>query len=315
MTQMETYKQIVDRELQQITDRWQNTPLEKAMAYSVAAGGKRLRPILCLAGFDLVKKKTDWQAITADAYAEVLPMAAGIELIHTYSLIQDDLPLLDDDDMRRGKATNHVIFGEIGALLASDGLLTVAIRMMIKQPDLNQNNWEKRRQAVLKIFMAIGEQGMLWGQWLDLSAEGKIKNEGETKLNQQWTKEKWLKEMHRHKTGDLINASLVSGAIMGGGNAAQITAAEEFSIKLGLSFQIIDDILDATLSSEELGKTAGKDQSAGKLTYPALFGLEKSWQLAEEATLEGIEALEKEFGAEKATFLKSVAEKQLRRKN
>ncbi|MBI3030899.1 MAG: polyprenyl synthetase family protein [Candidatus Rokubacteria bacterium] len=215
------------------------------MRYSVFAGGKRLRPILVIAGAEAVGGKME----------RVLPAACALELIHTYSLIHDDLPAMDDDDYRRGRLTNHKVYGEAIAILAGDALLTLAFGLLAEHASLD---------VVREVAAAAGTFGMIGGQVVDIQSEGKSVD-AET-----------LEYIHRHKTAALIRASLVSGAMLSAASAPALTAIREAGTHLGLAFQIVDDILDVEGSLEELGKTAGSDRRKKKVTYPEQFGLEAS---------------------------------------
>jgi geranylgeranyl diphosphate synthase type II len=239
----------------------------EAMRYSLLAGGKRLRPILCLASADSV----------GGDRALALPAACAIELIHTYSLIHDDLPAMDDDVMRRGRPTLHVVAGEGMAILAGDGLLTEAFHLLAREPATSDPVISARKLRTIEtIAAAAGPVGMVGGQALDLAsiAPGPS-GEPPSPLDRDA-----LATMHRKKTGALIRASALAGAIMGGGNEAQLTAIDRAASELGLAFQIVDDILDVEGASADLGKTAGKDAASGKTTYPGLFGLDASKQMA-----------------------------------
>jgi len=224
--------------------------LHKAMRYSVFAGGKRLRPVLVIAGAEAVGGTAE----------QVMPTACAMELIHTYSLVHDDLPAMDNDDFRRGVPTNHKMFGEAMAILAGDALLTLAFRLVAD----NAGESAALRAVVVDIADAAGHKGMVAGQVADLEAEGR--RVGADVLDY----------IHTHKTGALIRTSLRIGAMLCGADAAQVRALSVAGADLGLAFQIVDDILDVVASSEELGKTAGKDQIQQKATYPATHGIEAS---------------------------------------
>ena len=225
--------------------------LHKAMRYSVFAGGKRLRPILVMAGAEAVGGSAE----------QVMPTACAMELIHTYSLVHDDLPAMDNDDFRRGVPTNHKVFGEATAILAGDALLTLAFRLVAD--NVRQTN-RSALEVVVDIADAAGHGGMVAGQVADLEAEGRQVG-AET-----------VDYIHAHKTGALIRTSLRVGARLCGATAEQVHILSVAGADLGLAFQIVDDILDVVASSEELGKTAGKDQIQQKATYPAIHGLEAS---------------------------------------
>jgi geranylgeranyl diphosphate synthase type II len=251
------------------TERPEN--LHKAMRYSVFAGGKRLRPILVIAGAEAVGGSAD----------RVMPTACALELIHTYSLVHDDLPAMDDDDFRRGAPTNHKVFGEAVAILAGDALLTLAFRLVA-------DNARGDRSAALPdvvadIADAAGHGGMVAGQVADLEAEGR--EVGADALDY----------IHAHKTGALIRTSLRIGAMLCNASAEQVRALSVAGAALGLAFQIVDDVLDVVASSAELGKTAGKDRIQQKATYPGVHGLEAS-QARARALIDEAEAALLSFG-------------------
>ena len=243
----------------------------EAMRYSLFAGGKRIRPILCLAAARAMNDAPE----TTEA---LLPVACALEYIHTYSLIHDDLPAMDNDDLRRGQPTSHVRFGEAAAILAGDGLLTDAFALMTDRRYLRLPE-----PAILTIVQQIagaaGSFGMVGGQALDIANERK-KISFET-----------LQTIHQYKTGALIRCAVRCGAIGAGASAAQLEAMDGYGRQIGLGFQIVDDLLDATSTREQLGKSAGSDAKQGKATYPALFGIEKTRQLAGEAVDAAIASL------------------------
>ena len=239
----------------------------EAMRYSLDAGGKRLRPILTLAAAETVAETASAAERAIDL---ALPAACAVELIHTYSLIHDDLPAMDDDSLRRGRPTNHVVYGEGMAILAGDGLLTEAFALLSTEPRDPELAGRKIR-AIQAIAVAAGPGGMVGGQAIDLLAVGSSTFD-----------EYSLQDMHARKTGALIRAASVAGAIMGGGSDEAIAAVEQYGRHLGLAFQIVDDILDVEGDAKDLGKTAGKDARAGKPTYPSTYGLDESRRLAAE---------------------------------
>jgi geranylgeranyl diphosphate synthase type II len=234
----------------------------KAMRYSLEAGGKRVRPILCLAAASAITKEID--------YNDILPVACALECIHTYSLIHDDLPAMDNDDLRRGKATNHVLFGEAAAILAGDGLLTWAFDLLGNQQhgDLSA---EKRLRITHIIARAAGSYGMVGGQALDIATENTT------------FPFSTLQSIHSSKTGALNTASVLAGAVGAGANTEQIAALNQYGNQIGLAFQIVDDLLNATATTEQLGKAAGSDEALGKATYPAYFGIEETRNKAKAA--------------------------------
>ncbi|MBI2524666.1 MAG: polyprenyl synthetase family protein [Candidatus Rokubacteria bacterium] len=232
--------------------------LHRAMRYSVFAGGKRLRPVLVIAGAEAVGGGMD----------DVMPTACAMELIHTYSLVHDDLPAMDDDDVRRGRPTSHKVFGEAMAILAGDALLTRAFRLVAENVRPGMDG-RVLRDVLAEIADAAGSDGMVGGQVADLEAEGRL------------VTPEALDGIHLRKTAALIRASIRAGAALCGATAAQMQALATAGTSLGLAFQIVDDLLDVTGTTTELGKTAGKDQAQRKATYPALHGLEASRARAE----------------------------------
>ena len=259
-------------------------PVAEAMRYSLTAGGKRLRPVLCLASAD---------AVGGDR-ASALPAACAIELIHTYSLIHDDLPAMDNDTMRRGRPTLHIVAGEGMAILAGDGLLTEAFHLMAREPrSVDPLVSARKLRAIARVAAAAGPIGMVGGQAIDLACV----TPDPSGLTSPPLDAAALQTMHAKKTGALIRAAAATGAIMGGGSDAQVTAIDRAAGELGLAFQIVDDILDVEGASAALGKTAGKDAAAGKPTYPALYGLEASRRMAAEC-LERAEATLRGAGIE-----------------
>ncbi len=259
--------------------------LVEAMRYSLFVGGKRVRPILCLAAA---------RAVTGDTSGDerVMPVACAMECIHTYSLIHDDLPAMDNDDLRRGRPTNHKVFGEAEAILAGDGLLTFAFELL-SDPALATTPAAARLRICHTIARAAGPLGMVGGQSLDMANEGKD------------IPYDLLRTIHRSKTGALITAAVEAGGIAAGADAIQLRALTDYGNAIGLAFQIVDDLLNVESTTEQLGKTAGSDAEAGKATYPALFGPEKSRTMAADAVAEAHRAL-KSFG-ESAEPLRALA--------
>lgn len=260
--------------------------LHEAMRYSIFAGGKRLRPVLLLAASE---------ACGGDS-REALPAACAVECLHTYSLIHDDLPCMDDDDLRRGKPTSHKVYGEGMAVLTGDALLTFAFELMAQC-----RGWERYSLSVLmtELARAAGSRRLIAGQAADLEAEGKEVDEDE------------LLFIHRNKTGALLTSCLRLGGMCANAAPDELKALTEFGNDLGLAFQIIDDILDVTQSTEVLGKSAGKDIAAQKHTFPAVFGLEESRARASRLTDSALAALHL-FG-ENGAPLRSMAEYLLKR--
>ncbi len=235
----------------------------ETMRYSLFVGGKRVRPILCLAAGRCVSDATNLDEL-------LLPAACALECVHTYSLIHDDLPAMDNDDLRRGQPTCHKKFGEAEAILAGDGLLTYAFELISSERFPGPAPAVRLRMTAL-LAKAAGSLGMVGGQFLDIASEEK---EIPFEL---------LQTIHRSKTGALITAAVQMGAVGGGADEAQLQALTKYGQAVGLAFQIADDLLDVTASTAQLGKTAGHDAEQGKATYPAFFGVEKSRALADEA--------------------------------
>lgn len=262
---------IVDRALKEYLPEVSGPKEElfKAMNYSLFAGGKRLRPILCIAASEAV----------GGTHKNVMPVACALEMIHTYSLIHDDLPAMDNDEMRRGKPTNHMVFGDAIAILAGDGMLTEAFRIM-GSPELMEKAGPERFRRVIEIVAsASGPHGMVAGQAMDIRAEGgKI----DTSL---------MEVIHEHKTGALLKASVTTGAILGGGSDNDIKSLENYGKNIGLAFQISDDILDIEGDSKQMGKATGVDIKRGKNTYPSIYGMEKSKIMLREIINDAIETL------------------------
>lgn len=266
--------------------------VHKAMRYSVFAGGKRVRPILMLAACQAVGGET----------ARAIPAACAMEMIHTYSLIHDDLPAMDDDDFRRGNPTNHKVFGEAIAILAGDALLTEAFKLA-SDPRFAEGCDPSGLLAVIhEIASCAGSCGMVGGQVIDMESEGRQDIDLAT-----------VQYIHTHKTGALIKASVVAGALLGGAAGERLAGITRYGEAAGLAFQIADDILDIEGTTEEIGKDAGSDQARGKATYPAVMGLAAAKEEARSMMDEALEALEI-FGAE-ADPLREIARYIVRRRN
>lgn len=269
---LESRRTLVEQALEHYLPRPPRCPavVADAMRYSVLAGGKRLRPLLTLAAAEAVA-----DGEPADEIRELaLPSACAIEFIHTYSLIHDDLPAMDDDTLRRGRPTLHVAFGEGIAILAGDGLLAEAFAIMARDPGGDDDLYAARKLRVIqRIADAASGSGMVGGQAIDLQAANtKAKLDGPA-----------LHEMHSRKTGALIRAATCAGAIIMAAPESSVEALDRYAKHLGLAFQIVDDILDVEGAADTLGKTAGKDAASGKPTYPALYGIDASRTLAGES--------------------------------
>lgn len=263
---------LVDEALDRLLprpDEPYDAPVFEAMRYSIMASGKRLRPILLLAGAEAVGSGLD----------ALLPFACALECIHTYSLIHDDLPAMDDDDLRRGRPTCHKAFGEAVAILAGDGLLTLAFELMTRPEGLSVPPQETVLKAIRLLASAAGVSGMVGGQTADILTEGK-EIDAET-----------LEAIHRKKTGALIAASVEMGGLLGGGDPEKISSLREYGTNLGLAFQITDDILDVTGDPSLLGKKTGADARRKKATYPALYGIDEAKRRADDLVLRAIKAL------------------------
>ena len=262
-------------------------PLHQAMAYSMEAGGKRLRPVLLLAACDMA----------GGSLEAAMPFACALEMIHTYSLIHDDLPAMDNDDLRRGKPTNHKVFGEAMAILAGDGLLNAAGELMLRAAvGMTDLRGTRAAEAILR---RAGVTGMVAGQTMDVTGEGS-----------EPTIEK-VTYIHLHKTADLLTAPIEAGLLLAGATDAQVAAGVSFGQHLGVAFQIVDDVLDVQGSSAVLGKSIGKDEAQGKLTWVAVKGVEQAREdAAQEIALavHALDALEMD-----TNFLKALAQKTLNR--
>lgn len=290
--QLKEKQQLIEKELHRILEVEENPQIiYEAMKYSVFAGGKRLRPVLCLSSCELFEGDIK----------KALPVACAIELIHTYSLIHDDLPAMDNDDLRRGKPTNHKVYGEAIAILAGDGLLNLAFEVLIRHALENPHDYQRILKATDEIARASGCKGMIGGQVVDILSQN-------TKLTYEE-----LKFMHEHKTGALIEASVCAGAYIAGAIEEDIHALREYASLMGLAFQIKDDILDVIGEEEKLGKKVGSDREKGKVTFVNIFGLKKSQQMVVELTQKAIEILDR-FG-EKALFLKELSNYLIERVN
>ena len=286
-------KALVDQKLEELLPE-RDEPggrVISAMRYSLMAGGKRLRPVLCMLGAEAVGRRGE----------DFLLFACGLECLHTYSLIHDDLPAMDDDDLRRGKPTCHRAFDEATAILAGDGLLTLAFELFSSPELLEVTSPERLLQALHLVAQAAGASGMVAGQMADLLAEGREISPEE------------LSYIHRKKTAALLSASVVSGGLLAGAPANELQALETYGEALGLAFQIVDDILDVVGEEKKLGKPVGADIRKKKATYPALLGLSEARNKAKELIETAVSALQV-FGP-KAEPLKALARFVLSRQN
>src|SRR5688572_8270434 len=285
---LETRSEAVNRALDRFLPKESTKPatIHKAMRYSLFAGGKRMRPALCLAAAEACGGSEE----------AAMPLACAVECIHTYSLIHDDLPAMDNDDYRRGKLTNHKAFGEGIAILAGDALLTQAFEVA---GNSRQTNRYTPQQVFRELTQASGSLQLIAGQVADLEGEGRRLDEKE------------LRYIHERKTSALLCCAVRLGGMSANCTAAQLKALTDFGYNVGLAFQIIDDILDITQTSEQLGKTAGKDMAAQKATYPSIVGMEKSRKIAKQLTNRAFASLKIFKG--KAVALEALAEYLLKR--
>jgi geranylgeranyl diphosphate synthase, type II len=267
------------------------TLLYQAMGYSLLGGGKRIRPILTIAAAQSLGYDRD----------DMLPYAAALELVHTYSLIHDDLPSMDDDDYRRGRLTNHKVFGEGMAILAGDGLLTMAFELCSQEGGSDSLAPEQRLAVIRELATGSGHQGMVGGQVMDIQAENQ-----DISLSQ-------LKQIHAYKTGRLIRAAVRIGGTIGGATPSQLVSLTGYAEEIGLAFQIADDVLNMVGTREELGKDAGTDEKRGKKTYPSFFGVEGSRQLGEQSVERAIKHLDGLGGS--AEPLRQIATFIMKRRN
>lgn len=263
-------RSITDQALEKIIQtNFPDGRLSSAMRYSLMASGKRFRPVLCMAAAETVGELND----------DVIATACAIEMIHTYSLIHDDLPAMDDDKLRRGKPTCHIQFDEATAILAGDALLTLAFEILSSPRSLQENSLV-RLEVIKIIARAAGHNGMIEGQMRDIAAET-------TPVSLDA-----LKQIHRLKTGALIEASVITGALLAGGSAESVDQLKIYAGNIGLAFQVVDDILNVEGDAAKMGKATGTDASRNKSTYPGLLGMEKSKQFAAELTNNALHALD-----------------------
>lgn len=261
----------------------------ESMRYSLFAGGKRIRPVLMMETFNMFNEDED----------SIMPFACALEMIHTYSLIHDDLPAMDDDDFRRGKPTNHKVYGDAMAILAGDGLLNKAFETVSQNMTIMKIPAERILKSLEILSNASGTEGMIGGQVTDMFVEERTME--------------YLEYMHKLKTGALIRAACEIGATAGGATEEEISKLSDYARYLGLAFQVKDDILDFTADEEELGKPVGSDEKNAKLTYVTLVGLEESQRILEDYTTKAVASLEI-FG-DRAVRLREIAEYLLNRKN
>jgi geranylgeranyl diphosphate synthase, type II len=271
-TAMEAMRVAVDAALEQALpneSEWPQT-IHRAVRYSLFAGGKRIRPVLVMTAGEAV----------GGAREELMPLACAVEMIHTYSLVHDDLPAMDDDDLRRGKPTSHVVFGEAIAILAGDALLTRAFHLLAELPAGSDEAYLRRRlRATALLGEACGTRGLIGGQVMDLESEGRAISADD------------LECLHRAKTGALLSACVCGGAILGGASEDELALFGRYARAIGLAFQVVDDVLDATQSADQLGKTAGKDAAAHKATYVSIHGLERARAMALDLEQEALAAV------------------------
>ena len=292
---------LVERALDSLvpTENERPTSIHRAIRHSLFAGGKRIRPILCIAAAETVfsTEVSDKENNTNPLIEGLILTACSLELVHTYSLIHDDLPALDNDDIRRGRPTCHKVFGEALAILSGDALLTRAFQLLAEIRGFLPHTPERIAAELSKAAGTVN--GMIGGQVADLEAEGRNIDVDE------------LYYIHRSKTGALIQASVRMGAVYANADENDLNALSQYGLEIGLAFQIVDDILDVTQTSEGLGKTAGKDSEQKKATFPSFYGLEASRQRAEQHFIDACRNLER-FG-NRARRLREIAEKIIRR--
>ena len=269
---LDKQRQRVDQFLEQSLPDTLRDPekLYESMRYSLLGGGKRVRPILTIAAAQAMGYDND----------DMLPFAASLELVHTYSLIHDDLPAMDDDDYRRGRLTNHKVFGDGMAILAGDALLTMAFELCSQNEGDHGQTADQQLAIVRELAFGSGHQGMVGGQVMDIQAENQ-----EVDLAH-------LQTIHSHKTGQLIRAAVRIGGIIGGASSAQLQSLTGYAEDIGLAFQIADDVLNRVGTREELGKDAGTDEKRGKKTYPSFFGIDGARQLGNECVERAVNRLE-----------------------
>jgi len=263
-------------------------PLRSAMRYSLLLPGKRLRPVLLLAAYAMLRE--DWQVC--------LPFACAVEMIHTYSLVHDDLPALDDDDLRRGKPTNHKVFGENVAILAGDGLLTMAFETMLSAPFCREKPIQSMA-AIKEIASRAGVRGMVAGQTMDVVLEGAR------------PRQDMVEFIHRHKTADMLTASVMAGLLLADADGPQLAAGQAYGENLGLAFQMLDDVLDVEGNAAIMGKQTGTDAIRGKMTWPAIFGAAQTRKAAGHAVDGALEALHAFGNGAGADFLRNLAQDML----
>ena len=291
--QYDNTRRVVEESLTSFISGAENSPQKiifDSMKYSLEAGGKRIRPVLLLETIKMMG---------GDCSAGI-PFACAVEYIHTNSLIHDDLPAMDDDDLRRGKPTNHKVFGEAVAILAGDGLLNSAFEIM--SGEILKNNCVGSVKAMNVIASCAGVNGMIAGQIVDIESEGRSISYEE------------LRYLHSKKTGALIKASVMAGAYIAGANEEELKAVERYSENIGLAFQITDDILDVTGNTSELGKNTGSDIQNDKSTYVSLFGIEKARLLAQDCLKDAVESLGN-FDSQRRLFMEELARFVVMRKN
>ncbi len=291
MRTAEAYRRMVEEALTDQLSSLGEIPaqLREAMAYSLCAGGKRLRPVLLLAACESL----------GGAAADALPFACALEMIHTYSLIHDDLPAMDNDDLRRGRPTNHKVYGEAMAILAGDGLLSAAMELMLRHAVRLGLNGVRAAEAIAR---RAGVTGMVAGQVVDVTSEGRVPDAGTVDY------------IHRHKTADLLTAPIEAGFLLAGADVETVAAGCEYGLHLGLAFQMVDDLLDVEGDAALLGKTPGKDAAVGKMTWVAVHGVEQTRQDAKQAIDRAVKALDGIKMPQADTFfLKTLAQSTLNR--
>ncbi len=283
------YKNLITKKLDEYIPQGYPQSIFDSMRYSVLADGKRIRPILAIETFKLFSSKIE----------EILPTACAIEMLHAQSLIHDDLPCMDNDDYRRGKLTNHKVFGEAIATLAGDALLSFAPQIIIQKTPETVSP-EKKLKILEEFMLAAGAYGIIAGQVVDIESEGKIVDKST------------LNFIHKHKTADMFKFPVRAGAILGGANDFQLEELTAYANKIGLAFQIADDILDETSTLETLGKTPGKDKLAGKATYPSIYGINEAKKTLHSLIEQSCGIIKNSYNSELLIYLTKMIETRIK---
>ena len=287
--QLKKYKELITKKLDEYLPQGYPKSIFDSMRYSVLADGKRIRPIIAIEVFKLFSDKIE----------EILPTACAIEMLHAQSLIHDDLPCMDNDDFRRGKPTNHKVFGEAIATLAGDALLSFAPQLIIQKTPKTVSP-EKKLKILEEFMLAAGVYGIIAGQVVDIESEGKE------------TDKSTLNFIHKHKTADMFKFPVRAGAILGGASSEQLEELTEYANKIGLAFQIADDILDETSTLETLGKTPGKDKIAGKATYTSIYGLDEAKKTLHSLIRKSCDIIKNGYNSELLLYITQMIETRMK---